>query len=528
MGKNELTVKKLKEENERLRQENEKWKRYVAHLSHRLRTPLNSISGLATIIKNCRNNPDEVLECVNKMDFASQMLVNIVSSVEEFSAVLDDEPPAYNSRFDFKLFISSISFDFSNQCRDDGVDYSVSFEDEADEELLGDSIHLNQALFSMLNFALASSQPGGKIELSVSQTRMDRSNVMLQLAMKDNGCGFTEKELEELWDITGCTKIDYSLAATKRIIERMGGDLSARSVPGEGTTLTVTVPFVIASEADDSMCESLTVLRILMIGLDNQTRNSVCEILKRVGADFTCVESTEKAVAAIKEAEEDGSSFGLCFADWTCAEEDIAESVESLRYTAGDKPLHIAAVIDYDNSDIRNEAYAAGADSVLAKPLFQSTIFNIMMELSGKMYKKSSVLRGEFDLTGNCVLLCEDNELNAELALELLNSAGLEVDCAMNGDDAVATFEASEPGTYDAILMDIKMPEKDGFEAAQEIRALKRTDAKTVPIIALTADAFAGDIAKAKECGMNDYIVKPIDTRLLYQTLERNIKGKVL
>jgi CheY-like chemotaxis protein len=526
MEKNELTVKKLREENERLRQESEKWKRYVARLSHRLRTPLNAISGLSSVIKNCRHNPDEVLECVNKMDFASQMLVNIVSSVEEFSAVVDDEPPAYNSRFDLKLFVSSISFDFTNQCKDDGIEYSVSCDNIAEEELVGDSIHLNQALFSMLNFALASTQEGGRIELSVSQTRLDRSNVMLQLAMKDNGCGFTEKELEELWDITGCAKIDFSLAPTKRIIERMGGDLSARSVPGEGTTLTATVPFAIASETDESMSDSLTVLRILMIGLDSRTKNSVCEILRRVGADFTCVESTEEAVAAIKAAGE-GVPYGLCFADWTSGEEDVAESVESLRYISGETPMYIAAIINYDNSDIRNEAYAAGADSVLAKPIFQSTIFNIMVELSGKMYKKTGVVRGEFDLTGSCVLLCEDNELNAELALELLNSAGLEVDCAMNGNDAVATFEASEPGTYDAVLMDIKMPEKDGFEAAQEIRALKRPDAKTVPIIALTADAFAGDIAKAKDSGMNDYIVKPIDTRLLYQTLERNIKGKL-
>ncbi len=127
MEKNELTVKKLREENERLRSESEKWKRYVARLSHRLRTPLNAINGISSIIKNCRYNPDEVLECVNKMDFASQMLVNIVSSVEEFSAIVDDEPPAYNSRFDFKLFISSISFDFTNQCKDDGIEYSTEY-----------------------------------------------------------------------------------------------------------------------------------------------------------------------------------------------------------------------------------------------------------------------------------------------------------------------------------------------------------------------------------------------------------------
>ncbi len=527
MEKNELTVKKLREENERLRSESEKWKRYVARLSHRLRTPLNAINGISSIIKNCRYNPDEVLECVNKMDFASQMLVNIVSSVEEFSAIVDDEPPAYNSRFDFKLFISSISFDFTNQCKDDGIEYSTEYGNIVEEELVGDSIHLNQALFSMLNFAMACQQDGGRIELSVSQTKPDRSAVMLQLAMKDNGCGFTEKELEELWDITGCAKIDFSLAPTKRIIERLGGDLSAHSVPGEGTTLTATVPFAIASEVEGGAGDPLTELRILLIGLDGQTNKSVSEILKRVGADFSCVENTEEAIAAIKAAE-GGTHYGLCFADWTGGEEDVAESVESLRYVAGGKPLYIAAIINYDNSDIRNEAYAAGADAVLAKPIFQSTIFNIMVELSGKMYKKSGVARGEFDLTGNCVLLCEDNELNAELALDLLNSAGLEVDCAMNGGDAVSTFEASEPGTYDAILMDIKMPEKDGFEAAREIRALSRTDAKTVPIIALTADAFAGDIARAKECGMNDYIVKPIDTRLLYETLERNIKGKIL
>ncbi|NCC44270.1 MAG: response regulator, partial [Clostridia bacterium] len=247
-------------------------------------------------------------------------------------------------------------------------------------------------------------------------------------------------------------------------------------------------------------------------------------VLDRIGVDHDVAKCGEEAVKMLQEAYDKGGGYDVCFVDWRMPDLSGIEVTKQIRKLYKEDTL-IIIVSAYDLAEVEDEARAAGADQFVTKPLFQSTVFNLLMMLSGGKYKNMTADEDEFDFTGHKILLAEDNELNREIATEILSLVNMEVESAEDGQQAVEKFNDAPEGTYDVILMDVQMPVMDGYEATKAIRALARTDAKTIPIYAMTANAFTEDVSAALSCGMNGHIAKPIDTQVLYTTLAKEIQG---
>lgn len=267
-------------------------------------------------------------------------------------------------------------------------------------------------------------------------------------------------------------------------------------------------------------------LRILAVDDDEMAREYTATVLRRIGAPFDIATSGEQALSMIAESSRCGKPYDVCLIDWKMPDMDGVEVIRKIRACEGKRSL-VIIVSAYDLNEVQDEAKAAGADHFVTKPLFQSTVFNVLMHLTnGKISTTASAQPETFDFTGYKVLLAEDRDLNAEIAKELLNIAHMASDRAQDGRVAVEMFNSSEPGTYAAILMDVQMPVMDGYEAAAAIRALPRPDAKTIPIYAMTANAFTEDVSAALAAGMNGHIAKPINTKLLYGILRKVIEDQ--
>ena len=267
-------------------------------------------------------------------------------------------------------------------------------------------------------------------------------------------------------------------------------------------------------------------MRVLVVDDDKTSLEYASVVLKRIGVSFETADSGKAALEMIKKAEAENEPYDVAMIDWKMPDMDGMEVTRRIRAQEKQK-IAVVIVSAYDLSEVKDDAVAAGADHFVSKPLFQSTVFNVLMKLSNGQLHNDTAVPDEYDFSGHRVLLVEDIELNAEIETELLDMVNMSSEHAADGLIAVEMFKNSAPGAYDAILMDIQMPNMDGYEATRTIRALNREDAKTIPIIAMTANAFNEDVALAISNGMNGHIAKPIDNKLLYQELDRIINNKL-
>lgn len=312
------------------------------------------------------------------------------------------------------------------------------------------------------------------------------------------------------------------MSIAKNLVDLMQGAIHVQSEKGKGTTFTVELPFEASGKQGTSDAEQLKELRALIVDDDQSVQEYTSIVLNRIGLQYDTADSGEAALEKIQASLDSQAPYDVYFVDWKMPDMDGIAVTHKIRECMGEKPA-IIIVSAYDLNEVTEEARKAGADMFVPKPLFQSTVFNILMTLSGGKLKKETALTDSYDFTGHKVLVAEDNELNREIAVELLNLVHMQADCAENGEEAVKMFQSSKPGTYDVILMDIQMPIMDGYEAAKSIRALKHPQAGDIPIYAMTANAFNEDISASLASGMNGHIAKPIDTEILYQTLQKEI-----
>jgi CheY-like chemotaxis protein len=255
---------------------------------------------------------------------------------------------------------------------------------------------------------------------------------------------------------------------------------------------------------------------------EQHAREYTAIVLDRIGLKYDIASSGKEAISKVVAAQEKGRGYDICFIDWKMSDMSGIEVTKRIR-AIYDKDTIIVIISAYDLSEVQDEAIAAGANQFISKPLFQSTVFNLLLQLSGGNFVRATADSEDFDFTGHRILLAEDNALNAEIAMELLNMVHMQADRVENGKTAVEMFVGSAEGTYDAILMDIQMPVMNGYEAAQAIRASDHPQAKTIPIYAMTANAFTEDVSAALSAGMNGHIAKPIDTEVLYSTLKKAV-----
>ncbi len=502
---------------------------FLSHMSHEIRTPMNAIVGLTSLAQNIGENPPKTQEYLAKIDTSSKLLLSIINDVLDMSAIESQKLQIANTTFDFKSLVLSISNLYYTQCSQKGISFQIRCSELCPEALVGDALRVNQILLNLLSNAYKFTKPGGEITVSVAPTTQKEKKIFLRFIVSDTGCGMSQEMLGRLFEPfeqeSANTARNYGgsglgMSITKNLIDLMQGAIKVESAVGKGTTFTVDLPFGKSDEVLVADPDQLRDLHVLIVDDERDQRSYAARVLQSMGVSFETVASGAQAIAAIEEAARKNFCYDVCLMDWKMPRTSGLEAVREIRSIASADTL-IIVVSAYDVSELQEEAKAAGVNTVIAKPVFPSVLFNTLMSIKEKSKTAQDEQNEEYSFVGKRVLLAEDFALNREVALDLLEVVHLQADCAEDGRQALDLFLRSAEGAYDLILMDVQMPEMDGYEATRRIRASEHPQAKTIPIFAMTANAFSEDVSAALSAGMNGHIAKPIDTKALYALLKQ-------
>ncbi len=507
---------------------------FLSNMSHDIRTPMNAIVGMTAIARAHADNPATVSDSLKKIELSAKHLLGLINDVLDMSKIESGRLALNVAPVSLPDIVENIVGIMRPQVHAKRQDFDVVVRGIRCEGVLADATRLNQVLLNLLSNAHKFTPVGGRISLTVEQlddgAGAAPGRVRTRFTVRDTGIGMSPAFKEKIFDsferedTARVRKIEgtgLGMAITKRIVDEMGGDIAVESEQGVGTTFTVTVDLERAG-AQEPM--ALPAWSLLVVDDDRDLCESAAATLEDLGAHAEWVQSGGEAVELVEERSREAEGFRAVLIDWQMTGMDGIACARAIRARVGSS-TPILLISAYDWAEIESEARAAGIDGFVAKPLFRSTLYRALSAVADGPSASSEASAPEADLAGRRVLLAEDNELNWEVARELLGALGLELTWAENGREAVDAFASSEPGTFDAVLMDIRMPEMDGYQATRAIRALPRPDAATVPVIAMTADAFSEDIERARDAGMDAHVAKPIDLRELVRTLARCLAG---
>lgn len=506
-------------------------KDFLSRMSHEIRTPMNAIIGMTTIAAASIADRNRVEDCLEKIGYSSKHLLMLINDVLDMSRIESNRMKLNAEPFELFQFLNTFVSVVYPQASDKGLEFTektVGFSEHT--TYIGDSLRLNQILLNLISNAIKFTPCGGKISLEVTQLPSRGKKSWLRFVVSDTGIGMDEQGLHNLYipfeqaDETIAGKYGgtgLGMSITQNLVSLMGGYIHVKSKLGKGTTFAVELPFeqsgIDLQPLQENALESLNVL----VADDER---DICEhtvlLLEKMKIHAEWVLGGEDAVKQVVLAQEAGRGFDVCFIDWKMPDMDGVETTKRIREKVGpDTPIIIISA--YDWSEIEDEARAAGVNAFIAKPMFQSSIYNVLVNVTNGafgMTESKEKTKGRV-LSQKRLLLAEDNALNREIAVTLLEMNGAAVECAENGQEAVDSFLRKEPGYFDAILMDVQMPVMDGCEATRQIRACGRPDASQIPILATTANAFAEDIATVMAAGMNAHISKPLDIEQLCSIL---------
>ena len=510
---------------------------FLSSMSHDMRTPMNGIIGMTTIAANHLDDRERVADCLRKIKDSSSHLLSLINDVLDMNKIESGKVELYEEEFCLADLIDQMLAMTRPQIQAHGHSFRVNIANVEHEQLIGDSRRIEQVFVNIMSNAIKYTPDGGKISLSVRECPTGRQGfAYFQFVFEDNGYGMTEEFQKHLFEpfsrandkqTVGIQGTGLGMAITRNIVRMMGGDISVESVYGEGSKFTVNM-YLKLQNTESINYESFIDLRVLVADDDPVCCETTCELLNDMGMNSEWVLSGKAAVDRVKSRQDQGRDFFAVIVDWKLPDQDGVETVRQIRGLVGkDTPIIIFSA--YDWTEIEQEAREAGATSFISKPLFRTklaALFDSLVsnqEENGNLDAALETLEN-MGLDGRRVLLAEDQELNAEIAMDFLEMTGLETDWARDGEEAVEKMSASPDGYYSMIFMDIQMPNKNGYEATQAIRAMDRQYAKEIPIVAMTANAFAEDVLKCKKAGMNDHITKPIDVDVLARVLDTYVK----
>ena len=505
---------------------------FLSNMSHEIRTPMNAIIGLDSIALSDDEISDKTRDSLEKIGGAARHLLSLINDILDVSRIESGNMVIKEADFSFSKFLEQINAMVSTQCAEKGLSYDCVINGEISDHYIGDDLKLRQVLLNILSNAVKFTPEGGSVSLTVEKAAEYEGKTAMRFAIADTGIGMDKEYIPKMFDMFsqedssktnkyGSTGL--GMAITKSIVEMMNGKIEVDSEKGKGTTFTVTVTLRDADVHGDagSVQIRLEDLSVLVIDDDPVACEHAALVLGNAGISAETVMSGAEAVEAVQLRHARHDPFNLILVDWKMPEMDGVETTKRIREIVGEDSA-IIILTAYNWDDVIDEALSAGVDSFMAKPLF---VTNIMDEF-GRAIKNKNVMGTEVkhaDLTGRRVLLAEDMLVNAEIMKEVMKMREIEVDHAENGKIAVDMFSSSEEGYYDAILMDIRMPEMDGLEASSTIRAMSRTDATEIPIIALTANAFDEDVQQSLQAGLDAHLSKPVEPDTLFSTLEELI-----
>ena len=505
---------------------------FLQTMSHDIRTPMNGIIGMTAIAAAHIDDAERVSYCLSKITDASRHLLALINEILDMSKIEAGKISLSEEEFNISNLIDSLISMVQPQIKEHGHELSVSVESVPHENVIGDSIRLQQVFVNMMSNAIKYTPNGGKIALSIRELPINQEKLACyEFVFSDNGIGMSEDFITKIFEpfsraedgrISKVQGTGLGMPIAKNIVNMMGGDIKVRSKLNEGTTFTVTI-YLRLQEYDEATDEALAKLFVLVADDDEVSMESAVCILEELGMTADGVLSGREAVKQVKAKHEIKNDYNAVVLDWKMPEMDGVETARAIRAEVGEE-VPIIILSAYDWSDIEEEARAAGVNAFVSKPLFKSRLKHIFNELIGNekdSEEKASPLQAfeEMDLTNYKCLLVEDNDLNAEIAEEILDESHMQVVRAKDGKEAVDIVTGAADGEYDIILMDVQMPVMNGYEATRTIRAMDREYCKSVPIIAMTANAFSDDVADAKNAGMNEHLAKPIEVDKLAKIL---------
>lgn len=506
---------------------------FLSSMSHDIRTPMNAIIGMTSLASDNTHDPERVQEYLRKIEMSSKHLLGLINDVLDISKIesgkmtLNIEPMSLREAMNCIVNIMQPQVKAKNQ------QFSAEAYEIFSENVCCDSVRLNQVLINLLGNAVKFTPEKGVIQVTLYQETLpeDSSRVRTHFLVRDTGIGMSKEYQREIFDSfsrednTRVQKTEGSglgMAITKYIVDAMGGSISVCSEQGRGSEFHVVLD--LARAEDGALEMALPDWNVLVVDGDERLCVNTVRSLASIGIRSRWCLSAEQALEQIAERRRRSESYQVILLGWKLADMNGIEAARAIRSDCGESAPALL-LLTGDWSGIEAEARQAGISGFISRPLFRSTLADALGAFAGTAAEEAAGPEKSLDLSlrGKHILLAEDNELNWEVARELLCILDLELDWVENGQLCVEKFEQSPVGYYDAILMDVRMPVMDGYEATAAIRKLEREDAD-IPIIAMTADAFSEDIQRCLACGMNDHLAKPIDIQAVACKLRKYLK----
>ena len=511
---------------------------FLSQMSHDIRTPMNAIIGMTAIAGSHLNDKDRVRDCLQKITVSSKLLLGLINEVLDMSRIESGRISITEEEFSLSEMLQNIVTIIQPSIMAKRHAFDIQARELQHENVIGDPQHIQQVFLNVLSNAIKYTPDGGKILFSIREKPSQTAGYgCYEFVFRDNGYGMKSEFLKKIFTpferaedaaVRAVQGTGLGMAISKNIVQMMNGDIQVESAYGKGSTFTVTLSLKLQDEEKTAF--RLPELSVLVVDDDRIACETTCERLEEIGLKGQWVLSGKEAIQKAVAAHEEKNDFSTIIIDLKMPDMDGIETTRRIREKIG-PDIPIILISAYDWTEYETEARAAGVNGFIVKPMLKSSLVYAIKKYTLKEPVHAAFVepaRQRLSFPGKRVLLVEDNDLNREIAEEILGQTGASVETAVNGQEALEKFCTRPESYYDLVFMDLQMPVMDGLEATRQIRNLSRKDAQTVPIVAMTANAFTEDVEATKAAGMNAHLAKPLDIGLLDQVMNRYLGEETL
>ena len=501
---------------------------FLSTMSHDIRTPMNAIIGLTTIAEKNLGDVQSTGESLRKISLASNHLLTLINDILDISKVESGKLKLSPLTFSIVETAENLVNISQPMIKEKNLEFSFHINKMEKEYLYADQLRLNQIYINILSNAVKYTEPGGRVDVEMREEESAvPDSIRLCYVVADTGIGMSKEYMETMYQpfsrqidsrVNSIQGTGLGLAITKQMVDLMGGTIECESEPGKGTTFAVLLDIPVADRQREDM--QLDSIDVLVVDDDEVMLQTAVDTLDELGANAEQAKSGLEALGMIEHRHLSGRDYDVIIVDWKMPEIDGIDTIKRIRSEIGAK-TPILLISAYDWSDIEEKAKEAGANGFVSKPLFRSTIYDKLNALMGKESKSMEPEDDTSDLQGLHILVAEDNEINWEIISAMLGMFGITTDRAENGRVCVDMVREAEEGKYTLVFMDIQMPEMNGLDATRAIRSLENKKAASIPIVAMTADAFSENVTECLNAGMDGHIAKPIDVKLVIKEIRR-------
>ena len=506
---------------------------FLSTMSHDIRTPMNAIIGLTTIAEKNLGDVESTRESLRKISLASNHLLTLINDILDISKVESGKLKLSPLTFSIVETVENLVNISQPMIKEKNIQFSFHINQMEKEYLYTDQLRLNQIYINILSNAIKYTEPGGQVSVDMQEEKSAIPGcIRLSYRVADTGIGMSPEFMATMYQpfsrqtdsrVNSIQGTGLGLAITKQMVDLLGGTIECQSERGKGTTFTVVLDIPLADRQRDEMM--LDPIDVLIVDDNEILLQTAADTLASLGATVETAQSGAEALGMIEHRHLSGRDYGVVIVDWKMPEMDGIEAVRRIRSEV-DTKIPILLISAYDWSDIEDKAREAGANGFVSKPLFRSTLYDKINDLIGKESSSQEPEDDYSDLQGLHILVAEDNDINWEIISAMLAMFGISTDRAENGRVCVDMMRTAAEGSYELIFMDVQMPEMNGLDATRAIRRLENNWAASIPIVAMTADAFSENVTECLNAGMNGHIAKPVDIKLVVKEIRRIKEGR--